>query len=269
MENKSGVYRTTKKDGSVYYRSSLTYKRKHISLGSFSNEDDATKAYREGREILDNASLRFSEYGSGLLSYEKAVILFNFRDNGIYFHNPIYVFKTHFSYYLTKDDIYTFDLDDLFYYASHKLMRRGGHLFVSDYGMQISILSRYGIQPFAVSGRDYEFRNGDPYDLRYANVICKNPYHGVRIVTKNGIPMYRAMIHYNGDTIIGTYKTALEAAIAYNKAVDLLKKQGYSKNYNINYIEGLGPKDYAEIYAGIAVSKSILSFSASRNPRNS
>ena len=147
-------------------------------------------------------------------------------------------------------------------------MKRGGHPFVADYGMQISVLSRYGIRPFAVEGRDYLFKNQDPYDLRYANVICKNPYHGVRIVTKNGIPVYRTLIHVNGDTIVGTYKTALEAAVAYNKAVDLLKKQGVNKNFNINYIEGLRSSEYARIYADTAVSEAILSFNASRNPRN-
>ena len=29
-----GVYETTKKDGSIYYRSSITYHQKHISLAT-------------------------------------------------------------------------------------------------------------------------------------------------------------------------------------------------------------------------------------------
>ena len=41
-----GVYLATKKDGTVYYRSSITYRSKHISLGSFSTEEDAHCAYR-------------------------------------------------------------------------------------------------------------------------------------------------------------------------------------------------------------------------------
>ena len=33
----TGVYQTSKKDGSLYYRASLTYHAKHISLGSSSD----------------------------------------------------------------------------------------------------------------------------------------------------------------------------------------------------------------------------------------
>ena len=37
----AGVYTAYKKDGTVYYRSSITHKNKHISLGSFSSENEA------------------------------------------------------------------------------------------------------------------------------------------------------------------------------------------------------------------------------------
>ena len=37
MDLKKGVF-AAQKDGSIYYRSSLTYKQKHISLGSFSSK---------------------------------------------------------------------------------------------------------------------------------------------------------------------------------------------------------------------------------------
>ena len=36
-----GVYKTNKKDGSVYYRVSITYKNKHISIGSYDDENTA------------------------------------------------------------------------------------------------------------------------------------------------------------------------------------------------------------------------------------
>ena len=39
-----GVYIAKKKDGTIYYRSSFTYKSKHISLGSFATEKEAHKA---------------------------------------------------------------------------------------------------------------------------------------------------------------------------------------------------------------------------------
>ena len=61
----------------------------------------------------------------------------NVRDNGIYIKNPIYLKKGFFLYYLTEEEILKFDVDDLFYYSEHKIMRRGNHFFVSDFGMQV------------------------------------------------------------------------------------------------------------------------------------
>ena len=34
-------------------------------------------------------------------------------------------------------------------------------------------------------------------------------------------------------------------AIAYNKAIDILKKKGVNKSYTPNYIDGLSPSTYA------------------------
>ena len=48
----TGVFEATKKNGSIYYRSSINYKGKHISLGSFDKEDDAHNAYMEAGEVL-------------------------------------------------------------------------------------------------------------------------------------------------------------------------------------------------------------------------
>ena len=42
----TGVYQTSKKDGSLYYRASLTYHAKHISLGSSSDAAIAHAIYR-------------------------------------------------------------------------------------------------------------------------------------------------------------------------------------------------------------------------------
>lgn len=85
------------------------------------------------------------------------MILINFRDNGIYFGTPIYARSKFFYYYLSPTDVLKFDIDDLFYYSSRKIMKRNGHLFVADYGMQVNILNRYGIRNFAVAGKDYLF----------------------------------------------------------------------------------------------------------------
>ena len=40
-----GSFQAMKKDGTIYYRSSITYKNKHISLGSFPTEEESHAAY--------------------------------------------------------------------------------------------------------------------------------------------------------------------------------------------------------------------------------
>ena len=52
----SGAFSAKTKDGTIYYRSSLTYKRKHISLGSFPTEEEAHLAYKEGTSLLSPKS---------------------------------------------------------------------------------------------------------------------------------------------------------------------------------------------------------------------
>ena len=165
-----GIYTATKKDGSTYYRASITYLKKHISLGSFTTEELASRTYREARLILDHAEITLSEYSLfSCLSHDKFVCLINFRDNGIYFKTPIYLRRKYFEYHMSATEILKFDRDDLFFYASKKIQKKGGYLFVSDYGSQYSILSRYGIRPFSVYGRDYRMTNGDALDFRVSN----------------------------------------------------------------------------------------------------
>lgn len=254
MEKYTGVYEATKKDGTRYFRAGITYLRKHISLGSFPTDREAHFAYLEARDILNTPSALPDTYTPRTLSFEKCVTLMNFRDHGLYIKNPIYIRQKFFLYYYSPDIVYTFDTDDLFYYAGHKLMKRGNHLFVADYGMQVSILSRYGVRSFAVEGRDYYFANGNPHDFRYANIICVNPYYGVQRIRENGAFRFLAKIHINGDYRIGVYDTAIEAAIAYNKAADIVKKQGVKKSFAVNYIDGISPSDYAAIYSACKIS---------------
>lgn len=254
MKKYTGIYKATKKDGTCYYRASITYRNKHISLGSFTTAEAAHDAYEEAGQILKESGSLPDSYHPRTLSFEKCVILMNFRDHNIYIKTPIYIKNKFFFYYYSQDIIYTFDIDDLFYYASHKIMKRGRHLFVADYGMQVNILNRYGIRNFAVEDRDFYFKNGDNHDFRYSNVICINPYAGVQQIKDNGTFRFLAKIHINGDYRIGIYDTVIEAAIAYNKAVDVVKKQGIDKNYAVNYIDGLAPSDYAAIYSACKIS---------------
>ncbi len=257
-----GVFSAQKKDGTIYYRASLTYKTKHISLGSFSTEEEAADAYLEAYQIINESEITIHSFheNPSVLSYDKIVVLLNFRDNGMYFNNPIYLRKGYFSYFLSANTELKFDNDDLFYYSSHRILRRQGHLYVNDYGMQYSILARYGIKPYAVAGRDYLFANNDETDFRYSNIIIVNHYHGVCEYSKNGIRRYKTSIHINGNFKIGTYSTEEKAAIAYNKAADLAKSHGIQKAFPENYVEGVSPKEYANIYSKLKISKRYLEY---------
>lgn len=258
-----GVYQATKKNGCIYYRSSIHFHNKHISLGSFDTEELAGLAYQEASFLLSDPTVsiyNLDSFSTTVLSHEKTIVLLNFRDNNIYFKNPIYLHKGYFSYFLTPSLELKFDIDDLFYYSSHKIQKRQGHLFVSDYGMQYSILARYGIKPYAVVGRDYEFVNGDTLDFRYSNIIIHNHFHGVLMVYENGAPRFRTQIHINGNYQIGIYDTEEYAAIAYNKAADFAKAAGITKNFPENYIDTFSPQEYAEIYSSIKISKRYLQY---------
>lgn len=273
-----GVYQAKKKDNTIYFRSNITYLGKHISLGSYDTEKEANKAYHEAWILLhgedtihqivdyfirDSANVQPQEREEQpylTLPFEKCVMLVNFREHKMYIANPIYLRKNYFSYYLSPGEELKFDIDDLFYYTRHKIMRRQGHLFVNDYGMQVTIMSRYGLKSHAVRGRDYEFANGDPTDLRYSNVIVINRYHGVCVIEKNGKKYYRTKIHINGNYTIGTYTTEEKAAIAYNKAVALANEAGICLHHSQNYLESLSEEEYWSIYEKIKISKKYLDY---------
>lgn len=259
-----GVYIAYKKNGTAYYRSSITFQNRHISLGSYPTEAAAHQAYLQAAEILSSPRITLSSLDQepDCLLFEKKIALLNFRDNHIYFKNPIYLKQNYFLYFISPQDELKFDADDLFYYSSHKIMRRKGHLFVSDYGMQVNILSRYGIKNFAVAGRDYRFVNGDETDFRYSNLEIINRYYGVcRIQSKNGNRIqYKARIHITGSHVVGIYPTEEQAAIAYNKAADLAKGCGIAKNYTTNYISDLSGEEYARLYEKTPISQKLLDY---------
>ncbi len=260
-----GVYQATKKNGTIYYRASITYKSKHISLGSYDTESLAHGAYIEAYELLNAHATIHSYKSQHILSFEKWVILINYRDNGHYIKNPLYLHKYYFSYYLNEGTELTFDVDDLFYYSNHKIFKKNGYLFVNDYGMQVNILSRYGIKNFAVKDKDYYFKDGDCMNFRYHNIVVVNPYYGVEKVKKNTQPLYIAKINLNGYYKIGTYYTDTEAAIAYNKAVDFVLSHGITtKNFTKNYIADLSTAEYLALYHNIPLSSNLLSLHEKR-----
>ena len=59
-----------------------------------------------------------------------------------------------------------------------------------------------------------------------------------------------------------------EAAIAYNKAIDILRKNGICKNYTPNYIEGMSPSRYADIYTKLEISPRILKYKPAISQNN-
>lgn len=257
-----GVYTATKKDGTIYYRSSITYQNKHISLGSYASEDTANQAYQKADALLRDPSVSFEHALAhrGVLSFDKTVTLMNFRDNGVYIKTPIYLRRNYFEYFLSPTLILKFDIDDLFYYSSHRIQKRGGHLFVSDYGMQYNILSRYGIKSHGVPGKDFRFVNEDFSDYRYSNIMIINPYAGVNMLQAGGKISYQAKIHINGYFSLGTYESDYLAAIAYNKACDLAKDAGIHREFPVNYIDFLSPSQYAELYADLVLPEKYLTY---------
>lgn len=268
----SGVYPAQKKDGTPYWRASVTHKGKHISLGSFDDETVAERAYREACVVLrgyaDKALPEISDYREGTcaMPFSKWVALINFRDNGIWCRGPIYLRKGYFEYYLSATEDYRFGPDDLFYYTHHTIQKRGGHLFVADYGMQVSVLSRYGVRPYSVPGRDHYFKNGDDHDYRPGNLVVVNRYMGVQQESRRKNFVARINMGSGKTIVVGHYDTEEEAAIAYNKAVDVLKAAGSDRAYEKNYLDDVSPAKYIVLYNNIKIREGALldSFASGR-----
>lgn len=265
MSNLPGVTPSRKKDGTLYYRSSMTIQGKHISLGSFEAAQDANKAYLEACAIIREHQYELSDYNDSFaLDFTKFVILMNYRNTKIYFKTPIYLAPDFFYYYLAPDQYLIFDREDLFFYANHKLQTRGGYLFICDYGSQYSILSRYGIKNYAKKGVDYIFVNHNEYDFRYENIKIINEYTGVTQVKLDGKTIYEAIIHIRGNFLIGRFSDEITAAIAYNKAVDILSQKGIRRKYVKNYINTYSSDQYHQIYNTIDIPKHIMEFSETK-----
>lgn len=257
-----GVYIAYRKDKTPYYRASIHYNGKHVSIGSFDTENEAHNAYKEASQLYKSDEVTIDNFSTRqfILSDDKVVTILNHRDNKIYIKTPIYLRQGYFSYFLSRNRELKFSNDDLFYYSSHRILTRKGHLYVNDFGMQYNILSRFGIKNYAVCDSDYTFANGDKNDYRYSNVIVVNKYHGVHKITVKGQDMHQVKIHFNGDYLIGRYSTEEEAAIAYNKAVDYARDKGIKKNYIDNYIPDMTSADYSKIYDSIKLPKKYTNY---------
>ena len=268
MAGTPGVARAVRKNGTVYFRASITLKAKHVSLGSYDSEADAGKAYEEACRILRENTWEIEDYNDSFsLDFSKFVILLNYRNSGIYFKTPIYLCSRYFYYYLTPKKRLTFDREDLFFYANHKIQVRGGYYFVCDYGSQYNILSRYGIKSYAKKGIDYMFSNQDEFDYRYENIKVINEYMGVSERLDGAKTYYECIIHINGNILVGRYEDKITAAIAYNKAVDTLAAHGLHKQYIKNYINSYTTEQYKQAYTAVEISPKIMNYTVSYLPK--
>ena len=57
--------------------------------------------------------------------------------------------------------------------------------------------------------------------------------------------------------LIGKYNKIEHAAIAYNKAVDFLINNGFTTNYEKNYINNYSVSEYKEVYKKIHIPEKI------------
>ena len=265
MKNYPGVTKAKKKNGDIYYRSSITIKTKHVSLGSFDEPDKASKAYEEACQIVRENRYQLEDYSEKFaLDFEKFVILMNYRNTGILFKTPIYLQKGYFFYYLDPDKRLIFDREDMFFYAEHKIQVRGGYYFICDYGSQYNILSRYGIKNYAKKGTDYVFSNHNEDDFRYENIRIINEYVGVTDIADEINKCYECVIHIRGNYLVGRYEDEITAAVAYNKAVDVLASKGICRKYSKNYIHSLSGPEYKELYAKVSISDKINAFTKAK-----
>lgn len=263
-----GIFEAKKKNGSVYYRASIHRLGKKISLGSFDEKTDAMRAYKEAALIFSEEAITIENFPSFIktLPSNKCISMLNLRDNKIYIRTPIYLRDGYFSYYLKDVGELKFDNEDLFYYSSHTIMKRGGHLFVNDYGSQYSLISRYGIRSYGVEGKDYRFVNGDTNDFRYENILIINRYRGVsRKKTVKG-DVFTVRIHINGEYNLGRFKDENIAAVCYNKACDIALQNGVKKAFEKNYIEEYNSARYKSVYEEINLPKKYLEYLKEFNP---
>ena len=77
---------------------------------------------------------------------------------------------------------------------------------------------------------------------------------------ENGATHYKVFIHINGNYKIGSYASEASAAVAYNKAADLAKTFGVTKQFPENYVDTLNPREYAELYTHVKISKKYIDY---------
>ena len=240
------------------YKLYFVYNKEKIYLGSYASYEKAQEILAEAEALMQDPHHLIPDFSKYKMDYKKVISLCNFRDNKKYIKNPIYIYTNYFHYYLSKDCILTFDLKELFYFSTYKIHKRGNYLYTQDNVSQKSILSRFGILNHSVVGKDYFFKNNDPYDFRKENLEIIKSYKGVTKKEKADGDIYIASIYIDSNLIIGYYASEIEAAIAYNKAIDLISDHTPQKLFTPNLIPYLTSDEYQSIYSSITVSPRLL-----------
>lgn len=246
------------------YKVYFLHEKKKIYLGAYPSSEEAQLALKEAHDII-KAPFGALDFTYSIIDYKKVISLCNFRDYKVYIKNPIYLKDKYFYYYLSKDIILTFDMKDLLFFSTYKVCKRGNYLYTQDSISQQSLLNRFGILSHSVPGKDYVFRNGNPYDFRRDNLEVINNYKGVSKKEKDGQTFYVASIYTTQPLVLGHYTSEIEAAIAYNKAIDfLMATSSTTRDYIPNSIPFLTKSEYDAIYEGITLSPRLKHPNATR-----
>lgn len=241
-------------NGKTHYKIYFVYESNKIYLGTYPSMETAEKALVEAEALMKHPQGPPQFELAPTLNYKKIVSLCNLRDYKKYMKNPIYLYATYFHYYLSKNCILVFDSKDLLYFSTYKIYKRGNYLYTQDSISQQNILARFGIPNHSVINKDYFFKNNNPYDFRSENLIVVNSYKGVTKKIKDNSTIYVAYIYIKTNLIIGHYESEIEAAIAYNKAIDLLRQQGLFRDYTYNVIPYITETEYRAIYDRLTLS---------------
>lgn len=246
------IYPATNERYRVYY----LHKTKKIYIGLYNTYEEALLAYNFVEKLFTN-HLSLDDYVSHYpIAFEKFIACINFRDNHMYFKTSIYVHSDHFKYYISPDLYLIFDLKDLLYFSTKRIHKRGDYLYTYIGDQQENILKRFGFNKSMTYLKDYTFINGNRYDFRRKNIHVINHYYGVSLETKYNKPTYVTRITINRRIlVVGHYASEMLAAIAYNKALDLVTTSLKEHNYSKNNFPFLTRQEYDSLYESLPISK--------------
>ena len=93
-----GVFQAQKKNGEIYFRSSVTFRGADISVSADdSSQEEAHSAYCTASRLLKSeTSFLPDDYRSCELPFSKWVVLTNFMNNRLYIKTPIYLQSNYF-----------------------------------------------------------------------------------------------------------------------------------------------------------------------------